>query len=294
MAEEATINPDGSTTFESQQEEFFDEKMGNDDVPPLGEGGEEVTTTDPAVFLLIALALLAVVVIIIKKRRSQAEAADDDFFSNLDGEKFNLRLPEEVDNYYAVKAKCEENGYVPGQGLQAEAVAKNPNHPHRLLAQALMKRAIADIPLVQHIQKEAPSMNRLYSQSMCSVKQWRNYQAAEAMVSAEVDEVRAEADELEPGWSQLIWRQAMQYHGMLKARHEQEQAMVKKAKEEALAKAAEAQKKQNAEAEAKAKVLAAEKAAQDLLKEEERKKESASAFAGGGIKKGFLDGKKKK
>ena len=48
-------------------------------------------------------------------------------------------------------------------------------------------------------------MNKLYSQSMCSVKQWRAYQAAEAMVSSEVDEVRAEADEIEPGWSQVSW-----------------------------------------------------------------------------------------
>ena len=46
-------------------------------------------------------------------------------------------------------------------------------------------------------------MNKLYSQSMCSVKQWKTYQAAEALVSAEVEEVRAEADEIEPGWSQV-------------------------------------------------------------------------------------------
>jgi Preprotein translocase subunit Sec66 len=71
------------------------------------------------------------------------------------------------------------------------------------MAQALMKRAIGDIPIVTHIQKESNGMNKLYSQSMCSVKQWRAYQAAEAMVSAEVDEVRAEADEIEPGWSQV-------------------------------------------------------------------------------------------
>ena len=71
------------------------------------------------------------------------------------------------------------------------------------MAQALMKRAIGDIPLVTHIQKESAGMNKLYSQSMCSVSQWRAYQAAEAMVSAEVDEVRAEADEIEPGWSQV-------------------------------------------------------------------------------------------
>ena len=71
------------------------------------------------------------------------------------------------------------------------------------MAQALMKRAIGDIPIVTHIQKESAGMNKLYSQSMCSVSQWRAYQAAEAMVSAEVDEVRAEADEIEPGWSQV-------------------------------------------------------------------------------------------
>ena len=75
--------------------------------------------------------------------------------------------------------------------------------PSRVMAQALMKRAIADIPIVTHIQKESAGMNKLYSQSMCSVKQWRAYQNAEAMVSQEVEEVRAEADEIEPGWSQV-------------------------------------------------------------------------------------------
>lgn len=68
-----------------------------------------------------------------------------------------------------------------------------------------MKRAMADLPLVTHIQKESAGMNKLYSQSMCSVSQWRSYQAAEALVSAEVDEVRAEADEIDPGWSQVRW-----------------------------------------------------------------------------------------
>jgi hypothetical protein len=72
-----------------------------------------------------------------------------------------------------------------------------------MLAQALMKRCIADIPIVSHIQRESAGMNKLYSQSMCSVKQWKSYQAAEAMVSAEVEEVRAEADEIEPGWSNV-------------------------------------------------------------------------------------------
>lgn len=81
------------------------------------------------------------------------------------------------------------------------------NGPHRVIASALMKRAMADIPLVTHIQKESPGMNKLYSQSMCSVSQWRSYQAAEVLISSEVDEVRAEADEIEPGWSQVCYKQ---------------------------------------------------------------------------------------
>jgi len=293
MAEEATVNPDGSTSFDEQDfnagDSTFDNTEDNDTMgtpPPMEEG------MDPAIYLVIALAVLAAIVLIVKKRKAAREEEDDDFFANLDGEKFNVRLPEEVENYYQVKEKCEENGYIPGESqISPEELQKNPNHPHRLLAQALMKRAMADIPLVQHIQKEAPGMNKLYSQSMCSVKQWRNYQAAEAMVSAEVEEVRTEADELENGWSQLIWRQAMQYHGMLKAKHEAES---NKVKQEAMKKQLEEAKKKKAVDDAAAKADAAEKAAQELLKEEERRKDSTTAFNGDGLKKGFLDSKKKK
>ena len=112
---------------------------------------------------------------------------------------FNIKLPAEVDEYYSVKEKCMKAGWVPG----APADKSNASGPHRVMAQALMKRAIGDIPIVTFIQKESAGMNKLYSQSMCSVSQWRAYQNAEALVSTEVDEVRAEADEIEPGWSQV-------------------------------------------------------------------------------------------
>ena len=205
---------------------------------------------------------------------------------------FNLKLPNEVDEYYIIKEKVEATGWKPGQGGQQQPPGPQHNGS-KVLAQALMKRAMADIPMVTHIQKESAGMNKLYAQSMCSVNQWRAYQAAEAMVSAEVDEVRAEADEVEPGWSQVIWRQAMQYHNMLKQKHEAE------------AKAAEEQAKKRKEIEqrvaaAKAndpdvKAKMAEKAAQELIKEEEREKESKKAFSSkGGMKKGFLDGGKGK
>jgi predicted ribosome quality control (RQC) complex YloA/Tae2 family protein len=203
---------------------------------------------------------------------------------------FNLKLPSEVDEYYETKAKCEAAGWEPGQPIK-DPKDQQATQPQRLLAQALMKRAIADIPMVQHIQKESSGMNKLYSQSMCSVKQWRSYQQAESLVSQEVEEVRAEADEIEPGWSQSIWRQAMQYHQMLKQRHELEE----KQREEAIQKRAEIERKV---AEARKlqnegdKEKAAEQAAAELLRQEEEDKKKGGE--GSGMKKGFLQSKGKK
>ena len=86
----------------------------------------------------------------------------------------------------------------------------------------------------------------------------------------------------------------MQYHQMLKQRNEQE----------AKAQNAHAQKRKQVEdgvnaekkkiEDAKSKELMAERAAQELIKDEEQKKNSKKAFsAKDGLKKGFLDTKKK-
>lgn len=173
------------------------------------------------------------------------------------------------------------------------AAATNPQQisgPQRVLAQALMKRAIADLPMVQHIQKEATGMNKLYAQSMCSVQQWKAFQNAEAMVAAEIDSVRAEADALDPGWSQYVWKQAMQYHQAITEKNKQEE---KKQQELANqrkiveAKVAAAKKQQTKEEQEQI----AQKVAEELLKAEERDKESKKAFSGKSatMKKGFLD-----
>lgn len=291
--QEATINPDGSSTFttddptSSSSDEFMNDAFNSTDggdiplSPPAG--------TDPALYLGVGfLAVLVVVLMVVFKRRKSASG--DGFFSQLDGEKFNLKLPAAVDEYYEIKDKCIDQGWEPGQ---AEGPPGSGSGPHRVLAQALMKRCIADIPLVTHIQKESAGMNKLYSHSMCSVKQWRSYQAAENMVSNEVDEVRAEADEIEPGWSQVIWRQAMQYHNMLKQRHEMEAKAMAAQVEKKKAEENKVLLEKREEEEKRAKELAAEKAAEELIKAEEREKHSKTAFGNGGMKKGFLTAKSK-
>lgn len=295
--EEATVNPDGSTTFNNAGDEAGSSGAGSEEMPDLGAEAEEIIKgTDPAVYLLFALVAFIGLFLFLQLRKKKKNAEVSDFFANLDGEKFNLQLPAAVDEYYEVKDKCEDDGWEPGQAVEGG----QPSAHHRALAQALMKRCIADIPIVSHIQRESAGMNKLYSQSMCSVRQWKSYQAAEAMVSAEVEEVRAEADEIEPGWSQVVWRQAMQYNNMLKQKEEQaksqqaaqQRAIAEKQKVVDDQKAAEQARydaiKRKVDAE-KARIANAERVEQELLKQEEREKESKKAFsAKGGIKKGFL------
>jgi len=285
---EQTVNvdPDGSTTFEGAE--------GAEDASDGFEGEtfdeetmeEVVTGVDPAIYLLLAFVVGAILYFLYLRR---SRSNEDDYFSSYD--KFNIKLPSEVDEYYNVKDKCMNAGWEPGKPPKDKT---NANGPHRVMAQALMKRAIGDIPIVTFIQKESAGMNKLYSQSMCSVSQWRAYQNAEVMVSTEVDEVRAEADEIEPGWSQVIWRQAMQYHNMLKQKHEMEQ----KAIAETAAKKKEIEGRVNA---AKQQIQSkedekdkAERIARELGEAEEREKDSKTAFANGAVKKGFLEPKKKK
>jgi Preprotein translocase subunit Sec66 len=199
-------------------------------------------------------------------------------------------LPTEVDAYYKIKERCLEQGWQPGTPLAAAANPQQISGPHRVLAQALMKRAIADIPIVQHIQKEASGMNKLYAQSMCSVHQWKSFQNAEAMIAAEIDSVRGEADALDPGWSQYVWKQAMQYHQALKQKNEmeekkkQELANQRKIVEANVAAAQAARTKEEQE-------TMAQQAAEELLKAEERDKQSKKAFSAKSstMKKGFLD-----
>jgi len=297
--EEATVNPDGSTTFNDAGDGADSAGAADEDMPGTNETVEEIVKgTDPALYLALAVVAIFAIFIFLQLRKKRKNAEVDDFFSNLDGDKFNLKLPAAVDEYYEVKGKCESDGWEPGQVSESA----QPTPHHRVLAQALMKRCIADIPIVSHIQRESAGMNKLYSQSMCSVKQWKSYQAAEAMVSAEVEEVRAEADEIEPGWSQVVWRQAMQYHNMLKQKEEQaksqaaaqHRAIADKKKAEDDKKAAEQARydavKMKVDAE-KARIANSEKAAQELMKQEEREKSSKKAFSskGGGMKKGFLE-----
>lgn len=290
-AEEATINPDGTTSFadDATNSGFDTEGTGFEDAQ--GSADSIVKGTDPAIFLALGFVLMVIIYYVLFTRNKKKQHDQEQFFFEMDGDKFNIQLPSAVDEYYEVKEKVMKAGWEPGKKMGAPTDAASA--PSRALAQALMKRSIADIPLVTHIQKESPGMNKLYAQSMCSVKQWKSYQAAESLISGEVEEVRAEAEDIDPGWSQTIWRQAMQYHNMLKNKHEAERKQREDAVKQKVIQEEEKKKpKLTPEQERRQQELAAEKAAEELIKMEEREKAGKKAFSGG-LKKGFLSGKKK-
>ena len=92
MSGEATVNPDGSTTFE---EPPVNETMGNETGGGEGfDGAEEEIMEkgiDPVWYLLAALGVFAVLVFLFRRRKKDEN--EDDFFSNLDGEKVSKKDP---------------------------------------------------------------------------------------------------------------------------------------------------------------------------------------------------------
>ena len=159
-------------------------------------------------------------------RKHQAEKKKFAFFEDLEGSQFNFKLPPTIEEFYEVKKAAINQGWVPGQGEPSKEKTETPG---RKMGQALMKRAISIVPIIHFMQKEGGAMNRLHQRNMCSKAQWRSFKVAETRLTEEVDEVKLEAEEIEPGWSDQIWSQAARYHQMLKQKQQEEVAVAQRA-----------------------------------------------------------------
>merc|ERR1712046_310857 len=69
---------------------------------------------------------------------------------------------------------------------------------------ALLKRAMADIPRIEQLEREHPRMARLFNRGLLPFGIW------EQLLDAEVHEVQAEAEKLQKGWGQGVFGQAYQ------------------------------------------------------------------------------------
>ena len=201
-------HPDGSQSDGSQgdgsQGDYQGDYQGDAyqssaDSPP-GSGPDEVfnSTSGDFSFLVffLVLSLLGGLTFWYMYRSRVSRQKKFAFFDAMEGSAFAFALPPTIDEYYVVKATAISRGWKPGQGRPSQ---EKTDTPGRLLGQALMKRAISVVPLVQRLQGEAAAMHRLHARNMCSGKQWGKFKEAEGQVGEEVEEVKEEAEEVRSG-----------------------------------------------------------------------------------------------
>lgn len=121
---EATVNPDGTTTTNTnaesnsntEEQTTFNQSTDEQEIPntdgdvPLNKSG-----TDPAIYLALSFITFVILYIIRHKRQKKKQLERESFFFDMDGDKFNIKLPEAVDEYYEIKEKCLKAGWEPGK-----------------------------------------------------------------------------------------------------------------------------------------------------------------------------------
>ena len=94
MAEEATINPDGTQSFPNPtaSDAGTEDEGIPEDIPEetIIDNDSSTGGIDPAIYLALAAVVFAILFIVMRRRRKRATADVDDFFSNLDGEKVSF------------------------------------------------------------------------------------------------------------------------------------------------------------------------------------------------------------
>jgi len=128
--------------------------------------------------------------LIVDRRQQKQVLLNPEIFAALDDKEYNFDLPEEVDNY--------------------DELRTNKPSDKRTLPVALLKRAMADIPRIEQLEKDHPRMARLFNRGLLPFSIWEQLLEAEAIMDTEVHEVQAEAEKLQKGWGQGVFGQAYQ------------------------------------------------------------------------------------
>jgi len=113
-----------------------------------------------------------------------------ELFDKLDDKNYDFELPEEIETY--------------------EELQESQPGDKRALPMALLKRAMADIPRIEQLEKDHPRMARLFQKGLLPFGIWEQLMDAEAMMDTEVHSVQAEAEKLQKGWGQGVFSQAYQ------------------------------------------------------------------------------------
>jgi translocation protein SEC66 len=148
--------------------------------------------------------------------------------------------------------------------------------PEHHLRTALLRRAMADVKRLVHIQQEKPPLQALLRTGTVGDDLWKEFTIAEQETMAELQEVVAEANTYQAGWGQSIFTTAAQMVEHEKQKVILDEMKTRKEEEERLAKLQEEREekegKERQEREAEKREREAKKAAEELLKQEEVEK----------------------
>jgi len=216
-----------------------------------------------------------------------------DFFTEAVHATYDLQLPEaEIDAYYELKDRVQrQNGVAPpeegppgasdngaeedadGQAAEPSWVQSVPPEEAMILKRALMRRLVSCIDKLDQVQRDKPGNWKLWRGKLVSERYWTSLCDSERLVSEEIDSCVAEAEELEPGWRQHIFPQAVQFWRSSKQqdmeKHVAKTVVVNEKKEKVQEqRKKEMEEKQKVEDKIRQERLA-EKAMEKLLREEE-------------------------
>jgi hypothetical protein len=139
--------------------------------------------------------------LVVDKKEHQQMLENPELYDELDDKDYHFDLPTEIDEYEDVRAS-------------------NPTDK-RTLPVALLKRAMADIPRIEQLEKDHPRMARLFNRGLLPFGVWEQLLEAEAVMDHEVHDVQAEAEKLQKGWGQGVFGQA--YSMLRRERQEEKQ-----------------------------------------------------------------------
>jgi len=139
--------------------------------------------------------------LVVDKKEAQAFLENPELYDQLDDKDYHFDLPTEIDEYEDVRASKPTD--------------------KRTLPVALLKRAMADIPRIEQLEKDHPRMARLFNRGLLPFGVWEQLLEAEAVMDHEVHDVQAEAEKLQKGWGQGVFGQA--YSMLRRERQEEKQ-----------------------------------------------------------------------
>ena len=151
-----------------------------------------------------------------------------------------------------------------------------PCDRRRIMA-ALFFRALALIPRIHKLQKDAPGVMQSRKQNIVPEEYYQSFKKVEAVVNEEAEDIQREADKLQPEWSETILAEANQRWHQFEHQKQAEIMQRKKAKQDARAqKQAESERREKEASQRRKDEKRAEKVAKQLESEESSRAAAAA------------------